>query len=283
VSAPVAMRAALVVTTYNNPRALALCLRSLAAQSSRDFDVFIADDGSRPETRERIDALRPLFGTSSIEHVWHADEGYRKSAINNEAFRRIGRAGIYPVTICVDHDVIVHRRFVEDHLSIHARSGPRTCFMGRRVDLGPQATNRITEDNVVRLTSGRTPELIWASLRDPETTGALRGVRIANPLLQRSLGRQRVPDLLGSNFSVSTDLLHEINGYNEDYRSYWGEDGDLFIRLRNAGAQLRGLKGYAVQWHLHHKRLEPDPQSQTRYQELLNDRDYRRCDHGIAR
>jgi hypothetical protein len=75
----------------------------------------------------------------------------------------------------------------------------------------------------------------------------------------------------------------KVNGYNEDYESYWGEDGDLFIRLRNTGAEIIGLKGFAIQYHLDHPRLEPDPKSQAKYQKLLNDSTYVRCANGVVK
>ena len=57
----------------------------------------------------------------------------------------------------------------------------------------------------------------------------------------------------------------EVNGYNENFKSYWGEDGDLFVRVRNLGVKHYGLIGYAIQWHLHHKRLEETPEHVAGY------------------
>ena len=271
------MKAAVVVTTYNNPRTLGICLKSLTNQTCRDFDVFIADDGSKEETRAKIERLRTLF-SCRVEHFWHPDTGYRKSVINNEVFRQLAD---YPVTICVDHDVIAERHFIEDHLAIHQRY-PNACFMGRRVDLGPWISARITEENVTQFNQGFSTMLLLSALKG-ETKSPMRAFRISSPYLQQFLKRDRVPDLLGSNFSVATRLLYQVNGYNEDYKSYWGEDGDLFIRVRNSGAKLVGLKGFAVQYHLDHPRLEPDAESQARYQSLLQDRSYQWCSNGITK
>src|ERR1700679_3018567 len=127
-------RAALVISTYNNPRFLGICLASFANQTSANFDIFVADDGSREETRAKIDAWRPRL-RRPITHVWHADDGYRKSTINNEVLRKLGstsRSQDYQIVICVDHDTIAHERFVEDHLNAH-EGRRRACFMGRRV------------------------------------------------------------------------------------------------------------------------------------------------------
>lgn len=272
------MKAAIVVTTYNNPKYLGMCLKSLSAQSCRDFDIFVADDGSGDETRKKVEALRPLFFGRKLEHVWHPDQGYKKSTINNEVFRRLDA---YPIVICVDHDVIVHPDFVQDHLNVHQRV-PNACFMGRRVELGPDISSGISEENVSNFCRGLSLELFLSGLRG-ESQNIFRALRVSSPSLQKLLKRDRVPDLLGSNFSVTTDLLYRVNGYNEDYQSYWGEDGDLFVRLRNIGATLVGIKGFAVQYHLHHPRLEPNRDSQARYQELLKDRSYIRCDNGISK
>ena len=39
-----------IVTTYNREDALDAALRALSRQSDDDFEIVIADDGSRPET-----------------------------------------------------------------------------------------------------------------------------------------------------------------------------------------------------------------------------------------
>nr|WP_321507715.1 glycosyltransferase [uncultured Celeribacter sp.] len=46
--------ASLLITTYNWPDALEKVFWGLFAQTRRDFEVIIADDGSRPETGELI-------------------------------------------------------------------------------------------------------------------------------------------------------------------------------------------------------------------------------------
>ena len=268
--------AAVVITTYNNPDFLALCLRSFSNQTSADFDLFVADDGSQDETRLRLEKLRGEL-RRPLRHFWHADQGYQKSRINNEVFRGLAA---YQTVICVDHDTIAHRRFVEDHLAAHVGS-PRRCFMGRRVELGPVLTARLTERNVTEFNRGLSFPLVASGLRG-DTRRWLRGLRIGSPRLRSWLGRDRVPDLLGSNFSISRELLFEVNGYNEEYQAYWGEDGDLFVRLRNSGAELMGSKSLAIQFHLDHPRQEPSPAHQARYRLLLEDRMYRRCRQGIV-
>jgi len=270
-------RAALVITTYNSPRLLGICLKSLSNQSYRDFDVFIADDGSTPETQQKVESLQHLF-PKKIQYFWHEDRGYNKAEINNEVFRHLDP---YEVVICIDGDTFSHYRFVEDHLRAHQTNEP-TVFMGRRIDLGEELSKKVTEENVTQLNRGLSIDLLISWLKG-DTTHLGRAIRIAHPVLHRWFKRDRVDDLLGSNFSVSKNLLLEVNGYNEDYKSYWGEDGDLFIRLRNTGAKLVGLKSYAIQYHLFHPRLEPSREHQDRYESLLNNKHYTRCPNGIRK
>lgn len=271
------MRAALVITTYNNPAFLGICLKSFANQTRQDIDIFIADDGSTPETRAKIDSLRPLF-SRELRHHWHPDEGYRKAKINNDVFRELGA---YDVVILVDGDTVAHHRFIEDHLALHERYGKRFLFMGRRIDLSRALTARVNEANVTVFNRALLPPGLLASYVRGETKNLSRAFRIADPLLQRLLRRDRVDDLLGSNYSISRELLWEVNGYDEDFHSYWGEDGDLFVRVRNSGARILGLKSYAVQYHLFHKRLEPKREHEEIYEQRLRDQAYRRCANGI--
>ena len=82
---------------------------------------------------------------------------------------------------------------------------------------------------------------------------------------------------------MTRELLYKVNGYMEDFTTYWGEDGDLFVRLRNAGTKLVGIKGYAIQYHLDHPRREPNPESQAFYAKIIEAKTYTRCKNGIVK
>ena len=64
-----------IVATYNRPDALDAVLRSLAGQGDADFEVLVADDGSRPDTAAVVDAWKGRVGRRLL-HVWHPDEGF---------------------------------------------------------------------------------------------------------------------------------------------------------------------------------------------------------------
>ena len=48
----------LIISTYNWPEALSLCLESVLHQTVLPDEVIIADDGSRDDTRRLIEAFR---------------------------------------------------------------------------------------------------------------------------------------------------------------------------------------------------------------------------------
>ena len=273
---------AVVITTYENPKSLELCLLSFLNQSFKNFDLYIADDGSGDATRDLITRIKSKFN-QPLFHIWHPDEGYRKSKINNIVFRQIDPVKTR-IIICVDHDVVVHHRFVEDHFYAHQEVGfSPLLFMGRRVDLSQEITATITPENVLQFNQGLQWGLLKSGLKG-ETKNVLRSVRLNAPQwVLKILKRDRVFDLLGSNFSIHTQTLHEVNGYNEDFNSYWGEDGDLFVRVRNSDVPCVGKIGYAVQWHLYHERLEETPEHIEMYRALLQNKEYRRCKNGITK
>ena len=83
------MKTSVIVPTYNRPKALKLCLLSLANQSVLPSEVLIADDGSGQETRDMVQELQQMLGHRfPIRHVWQDDIGFRKPRILNETVRR---------------------------------------------------------------------------------------------------------------------------------------------------------------------------------------------------
>lgn len=274
-------RAALLIATYNDPVFLGISLQALTNQSDQNFDIFVADDGSSDETQKKVALFQPIFQKLGVrlQHFWQPDDGFRKAKINNEVFRQ---AKDYPVIICIDGDTFSHYRFIEDHMRLH-RGHKRLLVMGRRVDLGPEITQEISEKNVCQLNRGLSLPLTLSGLRG-DTPNAFRALRVGSPFLQRLFKRDQVFDLIGSNYSISSQVMFDVNGYNEDFKSYWGEDGELFIRIRNHKDVKRiGIKSYAIQYHMYHKRREANQQSIEEYHSLLNDHSYMRCKNGIVK
>lgn len=130
------MKTAVIVCTYNAPRQLELVFEGISRQTRKPDELFIADDGSTPETTELVRAWADRLELP-VHHVWHTDRGYRKPRIVNEAARRASAEHL----IFLDGDSVPHSRWVEDH-ALAANNGRVLC--GRRVKLGPELSPRVT-------------------------------------------------------------------------------------------------------------------------------------------
>ena len=93
-----------IVSTYNRPDALDAVLRSLARQSDGDFEVLVADDGSRPDTAAVVQRWDGRIGRRVV-HVWHPDDGFRLAEIRNRAI--VAAEGAY--CIFLDGDCLARR------------------------------------------------------------------------------------------------------------------------------------------------------------------------------
>ena len=105
------MLISVIITTYNNPKFLKQCLNSFVSQKDKNFEVIVADDGSSKETKELVYSYKNKL---KINHVWHADEGFRAAKIRNEAVKI--SSGKYLVFI--DGDCVTYNDFIKNHRKI---------------------------------------------------------------------------------------------------------------------------------------------------------------------
>ncbi len=229
----------MIVTTYNRPDMLTLVLQSALVQTRRDFEIIIADDGSGPETAE---AAKTVLERVSIpwKHVRHPDDGIRQARIKNLAVKHA--RGEY--LIFIDHDVLLHPAFIEDHVRI-ARSG--RFLVGKRVFISPRRTAMILGGHPFR------PPGFW----EPGLENRKNALRLPRP--GRWIGRPRTFQtfLRGSNFSLFRDDFLSVDGYDETFDGLWGrEDSDIAYRLFHAGKTAVNLWFSALQYHLHHPSIK---------------------------
>ena len=239
------MKTSIIVPTYNRPRALKLCLWSLAKQSLLPSEVLIADDGSTSETKDAVDEMRnALKEVFPIKHIWQEDIGFRKPRILNETVRQT--TGDY--LIFIDGDCMGHRHFVRAHVD---QSSSLAILGGKRVEIGKELTDRL-------LQKGHVLNSFNVMLLVDSLKGGSRKVeesfQIRNTLLRRIMHRDLITDdgIWGCNFSLYKQLFLDINGCDEDFSDGSLEDNDLGIRVLNQGKQVRSVRGLAIVFHLWH-------------------------------
>lgn len=269
------MRLSVVLTTYNHPEWLEKVLWGYGAQTYRDFEVLVADDGSDDRTRALLDRMRPTAGFA-LRHVWHEKQGFRKCTILNAAIARAEGEYIF----FSDGDCIPRR----DLLAVHAGLATRGRFLsGGYLKLPMETSEAITQDDVA---SGRATDFAW--LRAHGTPSDKQSRRLAwGPLMSRLLDAVTTTGATfnGHNSSAWRDDLVRVNGFDE--RLEWGGlDREIGERLENAGVRGRQVRHRALVVHLDHgrgyKRTEAIAKNRAIRDEVAARR-LTRTEHGLDR
>lgn len=229
------MQAAVIVTTYNRPRALQEVLRGLNRQTCPPAQVAVADDGSGPETValvERATAAAPY----PLKHVWQEDHGFRAARIRNRAIEVCDQEYI----ILLDGDCIPGRHFVDDHLRL---AGAGRFFQGKRILVGSRLSPRFTAEDA------NSPwKLVFQILR-----GQLGNwhhlVRV--PFV-KAFHTRRLGGVRSCNMGLFRKDLAAVNGFNQDFEGWGREDTELVVRLYRLGLKRMEHPFMAACFHLWH-------------------------------
>jgi glycosyltransferase involved in cell wall biosynthesis len=230
-----------IVTTYNRPDALAAVLAGLAAQRDRDFEVLVADDGSRDDTRELVEGQIAQFPVS-LRHVWQEDRGFRAGAARNRAAAQ--SRGDY--LIFLDGDCVPRPDWTTQHRTL---AEPGWMVAGNRILLSPSFTQEV-------LATGA-PIHAWnfEQWQEAAASGAinrtlpLRSLAIG-PL--RKLAARRWQRVRTCNLGVWARDFGRVNGFDEAFEGWGYEDSDLAVRLLNAGVRRKEgalATGVLHLWH----------------------------------
>ena len=238
----------MIISTYNKPDTLSLVLLALANQSVSDFEVIIADDGSKAEVRRQIESLQSQL-PYKFNYVWQPDDGYRLAMIRNKAVAIA--SGDY--LIFLDGDSVPLPTFVEYHQKL-AEEG---CFVsGSRVLLSECFTAEVLRDNVEIYKWGK---LHWFYARLKNLCNRFSPF-ILLPYLPnkiRKLRTKKYSGIRGCNLALWKKDLLAVNGFDESYHGWGYEDSDFVIRLIRSGI-FRKDGSFMVPvlhlWHLENSR-----------------------------
>ena len=237
------VRPSVILTTYEQPRALELVLWGYACQTFSDFEIVVADDGSGPATGGVIDRIREEAALR-IHRVWHEDRGFRKTEILNRAV--VAATGDY--LIFSDGDCIPREDFVAVHVG---EARPSTFLSGGYLKLPRGLSEAMTREDV---RSGNV--FRRARLRARGWRGGRRRLRLTrSPILGSLLDRVTPtrPTWNGHNASTWKSAVVAVNGFDMDM-GYGGLDRALGERLVNLGVPGRQIRHRAPCLHLWHPR-----------------------------
>lgn len=227
------MRISLIITTYNWPAALELCLQSALKQTQHPSEIVVADDGSRPDTAELVRHVRSTT-TIPIIHSWQEDKGFRLARSRNKAIAKAN--GDY--IILVDGDILLESHFIADHAAFSQHG---YFSQGTRVLLGKDLSARILRSGQLRI------PLLLTGVENKKN--CLRSVWLARLFSFRC---QNLNGVKTCNFAFWKKDALSINGFNEEFVGWGREDSEFTSRLLNFGIKRRNVKFHALGYHLYH-------------------------------
>ncbi len=230
-----------IITTYNWPKALDAVLRSVCAQRYDRLEILVADDGSRPDTKQLVE----YWGSKApfpIKHIWQEDKGFRAAKIRNRAIA----AAKHDFVIFLDGDCVIPPTFIQRYSKLASEG---TFVSGNRVLLEEKFTQKCISKKI--------PFEKWTLARWMNAWLQGKCNRIS-PLIYLPLGplRARIAQhwkgVKTCNLGVWLKDLKSVNGLDEDYTGWGYEDSDLVIRLLRQGVQRKEGRFAIPVFHLWH-------------------------------
>jgi hypothetical protein len=234
--------ASVIVSSYNDLAILEASLAALSVQSFHDFEIVIADDGSSQDYGAVLDAWAPRFA-HGIQHVTQEKKGFRRARILNRAIH-VSR---FERVIFLDMDCLPHRDFVRNHV---AYLQPGTAITGRRVDISRDVVHAAPQIQERGL-GFSLPVLLRLWMQ-----GKAR--RVEHGLVMPVFYESSHAALIGCNFSLCKSDLETLNGFNEEFEGWGGEDSELDLRVHFMGVRIRNLRNKVIEYHLIHEHREVD-------------------------
>lgn len=237
------MKISVILSTYNSVQWLEKVLWGFSRQSFIYFEIVIADDGSKNDTKEKIDLLRELI-LIPIIHVWHKDDGFQKTKILNKAILATNSDYI----IFTDGDCIPRYDFVETHY----KSREKGYFLsGGYFKLPMDLSILITKEDILNQNCFNIEWLKANGYKSNLKSLKLNTSSFFNFFL--NIITTTKPTWNGHNASGWKKDLLSVNGFNEEMK-YGGEDRELGERLINYGLKSKQIRYSAICVHLDHAR-----------------------------
>jgi len=241
-----------VITTYNRTDALLAVLLGLTRQLDRNFEVIVADDGSRDDQKKLL-LESPLAKALKLAHVWHPDVGFTASKVRN---RGVAAArGDYIVFL--DGDCVPEVDFIARHRAL-AQEG---CFVnGSRVLLSQSFTQQV----IARKESiNARSAAYWLVQRVKGSANKLSHlIRLPDGSwrFQREFSWKGIRSC---NMGVWRKDYERVDGFDESFVGWGHEDADFVLRLHNAGLIRKNGFCATEVFHLWHPEAARNSESQN--------------------
>ena len=232
-----------IISTYNQPDWLEKVLWSYEFQKFKNFELLIADDGSQEETANLIRTLKAKL-SFPIQHVWHEDQGFRKTIILNKTIQKTNS----PYLVFSDGDCVARADFLEKHMFYRDKG---IFLSGGYFKLPKNISEQIT---IPVIKSQVCFKAEW--LREKGMPSSFKLNKLSSSGFKEKFLNTITPTKAtwnGMNSSGWKDDIVAANGFDERMQ-YGGEDRELGERLFNKGIKAKQIRYSAVCLHLYHER-----------------------------
>ena len=242
------MKFGVIITTYNSPVWLEKVLWGYENQTDQDFEVILADDGSGQETLDVIEKFKSR-NKLNILHVWHEDDGFRKTEILNKAIMQTESDYL----MFTDGDCIPRADTVTVHKQL-AEKG-KFCSAGY-YKLSMPVSEMVSEIDVI---SGNVFDYSWL-VKQGQPKSAKSRKLTAKGFWQNFYNFITPAGTTwnGANSSAFKEDIIAINGFDERML-YGGLDREMGERLINKGIKGKQIRYNSICLHLDHKRGYESP------------------------
>ncbi|MDQ1739525.1 MAG: hypothetical protein QOE53_1177 [Pseudonocardiales bacterium] len=222
-----------IIPTYNRAGLLAHTLDSLVRQDlpRAEFEVLVVDDGSSDHTAELAESYRDRL---ELRYFFQPDEGWRVAQARNVGLANAAGA----VCVMVDSGVVLHSGCLRAHLDSHQQAEGPVAVVGYVYGFG--ADGREAAEMIRTLDEGGfgDPDGLLQLMRE---TG--RWLDVREPFYVKyadDFAGLPAPWIVWwtCNVSAPTDRLRAVGGFDEQIRSWGGEDLELAYRLHLDGVRF---------------------------------------------
>ncbi len=227
-------------------------LASVAAQRgvAGRFEVVVSDDGSGDDTFNVVRRFADQV-EFRVRFTTHPHRGFQLARCRNEGVR----ASAAPYLLFLDGDCIIPEDHIHRHLDARQR---RVVWAGYCCRLNRRTSEQI---DVAAVRSGDFLKLI----PDHELRKLARLHR--KSLWYNLIRHPTKPKLFGGNIGIWRSDYESINGYDERFVGWGGEDDDLRLRLRRVGVRVKSILKWTRTYHLWHP---PAPSAPGKCSEGVN-------------
>lgn len=249
-----------IIPTYNRRDLLNKTLLSLCFQSFNlhDYEVIVIDDGSSDDTKDIVLSFKDRI---FISYFYQEDKGFRVAQARN-----IGIINAhFSVCLFLDSGMIAHPHLLENHWRMHKGKSELAVigFAYGYCDYEALSAGLLTE-----FSHKKEVEKIFDIFRSHQNLRDRRAVALAENVI--AFEDISIPWIIfwTCHASCSTKSLMRVNGFDETFQSWGGEDIELGLRLHAAGVQF-SLANDSEAIHCPHERSIIHHESSIHYTQYL--------------